>query len=72
MLLGTRVLPRVGLLATQAGWPLLPRRQPGQSQPTVSPSCRTDAREHGDRRPDSLPVALTVAELQTPIGKDEK
>jgi len=66
MLLGTRVPHMVGLLATQVGWP---RRQPGQPQPAVSPSCGADAGGRGDRRPDSVPVALTVAELQTPIGR---
>lgn len=69
MLLGARVLPRVGLLATLAGWSLLPRHQPGQPQPTVSPSRGTDARSRGDRRPDGLPETLTVADLP---GSDRK
>lgn len=72
MLFGTQVLPMIGPLATLAGGLLLSRQQPGQPQPTVSPSCGTDARGLGDRRPDCLPMAMTVAVLQTPIGKDEK
>ena len=63
MLLGPRGLPMVSQLATLAGWPLLPRQQPGRPQPTVSPSCGTDAGSRGDRRRDGLPVVLTVAEL---------
>lgn len=60
MLFGTQVLPMIVPLATLAGRPLLPRQQPGQPQPTVSPSGGTDARGRSDRRLDSLPGALTV------------
>lgn len=63
MLFGTRVLPMVGLLATLAGWLLLPRLQPDRPQPTVSPSCGADAARHdGDQRPDGLPGMLAAAE----------
>jgi len=59
MLFGTRAaLPMIGLLATVADWPPLPRQQPGRQQPAVSPSYETDVGRHGDRRPDGLRVAL--------------
>ena len=63
MLSGTRAPPMVGLLVTQAGWPLLPRHQAGQPRPTVSPSRGSGTGSRGDRRPDDLLMTLIVVEV---------
>jgi hypothetical protein len=61
MLFGTQILPMVDLIATPVGRYYRDSSPAGRGR-RLSPSRGTGAGGRGDRRPDGLPVARTVAE----------